>query len=105
MPARGKKALKNTVLRVSAGLFAAGLLTFGALAPASAGIFERIFGGLRQAVEAPANVRAFADPFAGMRSPSAPNVSKPAANRPADTRNTVFLSAFLPRAGIASPCH
>jgi hypothetical protein len=73
MPARGQKALKNTIVRVTAGMFAAGLLTFGALAPASAGIFERIFGGLRQAVEAPANVRAFADPFAGLRSPSAPS--------------------------------
>lgn len=72
MPVHGQKALKNTIVRISAGLFAAGLLTFGALAPASAGIFERIFGGLRQAVEAPANVRAFADPFAGLRNPSAP---------------------------------
>jgi hypothetical protein len=73
MPVRGNKALKNTVLRVSAGLFTAGLLTFGTLAPASAGIFERIFGGLRQAVEAPTNLRAFSDPFAGLRSPSAPS--------------------------------
>ena len=68
MVARGKKAM----LRVSAGVFAAGLLTFASLVPASAqGIFERIFGGLRQAVEAPAglppNIQAFADPFSGMR--------------------------------------
>ncbi len=63
---------RTTLLHVSAGVFAAGLLTFASLAPASAqGIFERIFGGLRHAVEAPAglptNLRAFADPFAGMR--------------------------------------
>ena len=73
MPARGNKALKSTIVRVSAGLFTAGLLMFGTLAPASAGIFERIFGGLRQVVEAPTNLRAFTDPFAGLRSPSAPS--------------------------------
>jgi hypothetical protein len=72
MPARGKKEFKSTVLRVSASVFVAGVLTFGALAPASAqGIFERIFGGLRHTVEAPAglpaNIQAFADPFVGMR--------------------------------------
>lgn len=71
MVARRRKAM----LRVSAGVFAAGLLTFASLAPASAqGIFERIFGGLRHAVEAPAglpaNISAFADPFTGMRNPN-----------------------------------
>ena len=63
------------MLRVSAGVFAAGLLTFAS--PASAGIFERIFGGLSHAVEAPAalpaNISAFADPFAGMRNPNTPS--------------------------------
>ena len=49
-----------------------GLLTFASLAPASAqGIFERIFGGLRHAVEAPpqppTNIQAFVDPFASHR--------------------------------------
>ena len=78
MAVRGEKAFKRAILRVSAGVFAAGLLTFASLGPASAqGIFERIFGGLRHAVEAPAgmpaNIRAFADPFADMRSPSAPS--------------------------------
>jgi hypothetical protein len=72
MVARGKKAFKKAMLRVSTGVFAASLLTFASLTPASAqGIFERIFGGLHRAVEAPAglptNLRAFADPFAGMR--------------------------------------
>jgi Protein of unknown function (DUF2865) len=61
----------RTMLRLSVGLLAAGAMTLAAQAPASAGIFERIFGGLRRAIEAPArlpnNVRAFADPFAGVR--------------------------------------
>jgi Protein of unknown function (DUF2865) len=52
------------MLRVSACALAAGLLTFAT--PASAqGLFERIFGGLRHALEnsrPPANIRAFADP-------------------------------------------
>src|SRR6202162_4327387 len=72
MAARGKKAFQRAILHVSAGGFAIGLLTFASLGPASAqGIFERIFGGLRHAVEAPAglpaNIQAFADPFAGVR--------------------------------------
>jgi hypothetical protein len=72
MLARGKKAFQRAILHVLAGVFAAGLLTFALLAPASAqGIFERIFGGLRHVVEAPAglpaNIQAFADPFAGVR--------------------------------------
>jgi hypothetical protein len=72
MVAHGKKAFQRAILHVSAGVFAAGLLTFASLGPASAqGIFERIFGGLHHAVEAPAglpaNIQAFADPFAGMR--------------------------------------
>ena len=72
MAARGKKAFQRAILHVLAGVFSAGLLTFASLGPASAqGIFERIFGGLRHAVEAPAglpaNIQAFADPFAGMR--------------------------------------
>ena len=59
MVARGKEAFKKAMLRVSAGVFAAGLLTFASLAPASAqGIFERIFGGMRHAVEAPAGLPA-----------------------------------------------
>ena len=83
MVARGKKAFKKAILRVSAGIFAVGLLTFASLAPASAqGIFERIFGGLRHAVGAPAGlpatIQAFADPFAGTRNaPSQRGRSRP----------------------------
>jgi hypothetical protein len=66
MAARGKRAL----FRVASGVLAAGLLTLSFSAPASAqGLFERIFGGLRRAIEAPAQlpeaVRGFADPFIG----------------------------------------
>lgn len=62
----------SRILRVAAGVIAGGALTFASFTPASAqSIFERIFGGLRQAVEAPAglppNIQAFADPFTGMR--------------------------------------
>ena len=68
---------RSTLLRVSAGILTAGLLTCVSLDSASAGIFERIFGGLRRAVEAPAglpdNIRAFADPFSGMRNPRPPS--------------------------------
>jgi hypothetical protein len=51
------------MLRVSVSALAAGLLTLAA--PASAqGVFERIFGGLRHALETSraANIRAFANP-------------------------------------------
>jgi Protein of unknown function (DUF2865) len=55
---------KNAAL----GVFSLALLTIGLSAPASAGgIFESIFGGLRHAIEAPrppADISAFADPFA-----------------------------------------
>ena len=68
MAARGR----TVFLRLSAGVLGLGLLTLAPLAPASAqGIFELIFGGFRHADQAPAglptNLRAFADPFAGMR--------------------------------------
>jgi hypothetical protein len=67
MAARGKRA----VVCVAAGVMAAGLLTLSFSTPASAqGIFERIFGGLRQAVEAPprmpANIQSFADPLTSL---------------------------------------
>jgi hypothetical protein len=49
-------------------------MTLGLSTPASAGIFERIFGGLRQAVEAPAHapevISSFADPLASPRNSS-----------------------------------
>jgi hypothetical protein len=59
MAARGK-----ALLRLSTGLLAAGVLTFALPLPASAGFFERIFGGFRQAVRTalPTNL---SDPFAG----------------------------------------
>ena len=60
MVVRGKSAV--------IGVLSLGLLAFALSAPASAqGIFEQIFGGLRHVVEAPrppANISAFADPFA-----------------------------------------
>jgi len=75
MGGRGKTTIKTGMLRVSAGVIAASAVTFAAIAPASAqGIFERIFGGLRHVVEAPAGlpatISAFADPFTGMRNAS-----------------------------------
>ena len=100
MVARGKKAFKKAMLRVSAGIFTAGLLTFASLAPASAqGIFERIFGGLRRAVEAPAglpaDIRAFADPFAGTRNAPLAARRKPARPAPiACAPATAFTSRY-----------
>ncbi|HEY1310985.1 MAG TPA: DUF2865 domain-containing protein [Pseudolabrys sp.] len=63
MAARGR----TVFLRLSGGLLAAGALTFASLTPASAGIFERIFGGFHRAVSTglPTNLSAFADPFVG----------------------------------------
>jgi Protein of unknown function (DUF2865) len=62
----------SMIWRVSVGALSAAALTCVSLQPASAGIFERIFGGLSRAIEAPArlpaNISAFADPFADMRS-------------------------------------
>jgi hypothetical protein len=59
---------KRAVLRVAAGVV--GLLMLALPQPASAqNIFERIFGGLRHAVEAPSlpeNVHAFVDPFTSL---------------------------------------
>jgi hypothetical protein len=58
------------IWRVAAGVLTAATVTCGWLEPASAGIFERIFGGLRHTVSTglPTNLSSFADPFAGMRS-------------------------------------
>jgi Protein of unknown function (DUF2865) len=68
---------KKKMLHVAAVIFAAGLVTLASLAPASAqGIFERIFGGLRRTVEAPAglptNIQAFANPFGSPSEGNAP---------------------------------
>jgi hypothetical protein len=71
------------IWRVSVGLLSTISLTCLSLQPASAGIFERIFGGLRHVAEAPAalptGLSSFADPFTGMRSaPSQRAESNPA---------------------------
>ncbi len=72
MAARGRRMF----LRATAGILTAGAVTFAAQVPASAGIFERIFGGLGRAIETPArlpeNISAFVDPFDGMRNPQTP---------------------------------
>ena len=107
MAARDKKAFKRAMLRVSAGVFAIGLLTFASLAPASAqGIFERIFGGLRHAVGAPAglpaNIQAFADPFTGTRNaPSQRAEAGPASGYCVRT-NDGFYFPVQARAGVSA---
>jgi hypothetical protein len=60
-------AREKTILRVSVGMLAAGLLTFASLAPASAkNILDLLFGGFHREAPAalPTNLSAFADPFA-----------------------------------------
>lgn len=62
---------KTAAWRASAGVVAVVLMTFAMSSPASAqGIFERIFGGLRRAIETPRRlpeaVRGFADPFTSL---------------------------------------
>src|SRR5882762_5907627 len=63
----GRSKIKAFVVILSAGV--AG--SMAASAPASAqGLFERIFGGLRHAISAPArqptNINSFADPFSSL---------------------------------------
>ena len=60
---------KRAGVRVVAGVLGFGLMTFAA--PASAqGIFERIFSGLRHAIEAPSqqptNIQAYVDPYTSL---------------------------------------
>jgi len=113
MAARGKKAFQRAILHVSAGVFAAGLLMFASLGPASAqGIFERIFGGLRHAVEAPAglpaNIQAFADPFAGMRNaPTSPRGEANPASGYCVRTSDGFYFPVQAHAGVsaAEACH
>ena len=66
MAAAGKRAM----FRVAAGVLAVGVFTLGFAPPASAeNIFERIFSGLRRAVEPPQmpeSARGFADPFTSL---------------------------------------
>ena len=74
MTARGKSAAY-----LGGCVIALGLMTLGLSTPASAGIFERIFGGLQQAVEgsarAPEAISSFADPLASTR--NTPSNSQP----------------------------
>lgn len=67
MAARGKRA----GVRAAIGVLAASLMMLGVGTPASAqGIFERIFSGLRHAVEGPSqpptNIQAFVDPYSSL---------------------------------------
>jgi hypothetical protein len=69
--AGGKTAAWRASGRASAGVVGVLLLTFAVSSPASAqGIFERIFGGLRRAIEAPSRLpesaRGFVDPFTSL---------------------------------------
>jgi hypothetical protein len=68
------------ILRVSAGVIAAATLTFASLTPASAGIFERIFGGFLHAErpQLPTNLNAFADPFGSVTRETPRSESGPA---------------------------
>lgn len=107
MAARGKKAFNRVILRVSAGVFAVGWLTFASLGPASAqGIFERIFGGLRHAVEAPAglpaNGQAFADPFADMRTAPSPRAEAARASGFCVRTSDGFYFPVLAHAGVSA---
>ena len=56
-------------LRAMAAVVAAGALTFGLATPASAGIFDQLFGGLMRPVETPSPLPTNAQPYA---EPSAP---------------------------------
>ena len=82
MVARGR----NVVFGVAAGVFSLGLLSLST--PASAqSIFERIFGGLRHAVEAPAhlptNIQSFVDPLTSLSNAISPPQQLHAENGPA----------------------
>jgi hypothetical protein len=74
---------KKAALRMIVAAVAAGLLASAVPAPASAGFFDRLFGGLRRAVEAPAeNIRAFVDPNVRLGNPGGPS-QLPVENGPA----------------------
>jgi len=97
---------------VTAGIFAAGALTIASFTPASAqGIFERIFGGLRQTVEAPAalpaNIQAFADPFAGLRNAPSPRLETGPASAYCVRTSDGFYFPVRSQAGLsaAKACH
>ena len=107
MSARGR----SRILSVSAGVFAAGLLSVACLTPASAqGIFERIFGSILRAAPAlqlPSSVSAFADPFATMRENSAPRAAAGPASAYCVRTSDGFYFPVQAHAGVsaAEACH
>ena len=107
MSARGR----CRILSVSAGVFAAGLVSVACLTPASAqGIFERIFGSILRAGPArqlPSSVSAFADPFATMRENSAPRAAAGPASAYCVRTSDGFYFPVQAHAGVsaAEACH
>ena len=108
MTARGR----STILRALAGILAAGALTLASLTPASAGIFERIFGGFHREAppSLPTNLSAFADPFGSIAhalAPSSPRgESSPASANCVRTSDGVHFPVQT-HAGVsaAQACH
>ncbi|MGH6663405.1 MAG: DUF2865 domain-containing protein [Pseudolabrys sp.] len=104
MAARGE----SMILRVSAGVMAAGALTFASLTPASAGIFERIFGGFLHTERhtLPTNLNAFADPFGSVTRETRRSASGPAGAYCVRTSDGFYFPVQA-RAGVsaAEACH
>ena len=102
---------RSRILCVSAGVFAAGLLTVVSVTPASAqGIFERIFGTILHAAPArqlPSSVTSFADPFANSRERSAPRVEAGPASAYCVRMSDGFYFPVQAHAGVsaAQACH
>lgn len=106
MSARGR----SRILSVSAGVFAAGLLSVACLTPASAqGIFERIFGSILHAPtrQLPSSASSFADPFATMRENAAPRVASGPASAYCVRTSDGFYFPVQAHAGVsaAEACH
>jgi len=102
MSTRGRSRISS----VSAGVFAAGLLSAVCPAPASAqGIFERIFGGILHvgpARQLPSGVSAFADPFATMRENAAPRVASGPASAYCVRTSDGFYFPVQAHAGVSA---
>lgn len=105
MAARGG----SMIGRVSAGVLTTVTFACVALEPASAGIFERIFGGLQHAVSSglPTNLNSFADPFAGMRNAPAQQAEfNPARGYCVRTGDGFYFRVqSYPGVGAAEVCH
>jgi len=108
MDARGGSG----ILRVSGGLFATAALTLAWLTPAAAGnIFDLFFGGFHHNAEAPAalptDIRAFADPFEGMRGASAQRTESAPTTGYCVRTSDGFYFPVQPHAGVraADVCH